>query len=270
VTADLQVLGGPPRRARRRRRAAALVALALGVAGLAVSAAGIAVQLLPRQFTVAQQHQIEAWEVAGRWQELTAAQIFPATVSYSLSAGVLGDTEPLSLDAVRVGIAPQSGCAQAVTTAAAAAVLRRSGCRAVLRATYVDATRSYVLTIGVAVLPDVSAARDASRGLSPARLEAHRSGRADQLAPGVLVVRFRGAAAQRYDYSRQIAATFNAGPYLVMYAAGYADGRPRVQVSEDPYSDAEMTSLAVGVAQSVASRLTAPPPVPHCPGAPAC
>ncbi len=263
------MLGGPPRRARRRRRAGALVALALGVAGLAVAATGIAVQVLPRQFTPGQQRQIEAWEIASRWQQLTAAQIFPATVTYSLSAAVLQDTEPLSLDAVRVGIAPQSDCAQGVTTAAAA-VLRRSGCKAVLRATYVDATRSYVLTVGVAVLPTAAAALAASLGLSRASRAARESGRAGPLAPGVLVVRFRGGAAGLYDYSRQIAASFSAGPYLVMYAAGYADSRPRVQVSEDPYSDAEMTSLAVGVAQSVARRLTAPPPVPHCPGFPGC
>ena len=260
--------GGPPRRARRRRRAAALVALALGVAGLGVSASGIAGQVLPRQFTPAQQHQIESWEIASRWQQLAAGQIFPATVTYSLSAAVLQGA-PLSLDAVRVGIAPQSGCAQGVTTKAAAAVLRRSGCRAVLRATYVDATRSYVLTIGVAVLPTASAAASAGLGLSP-QLAARESGRAGQLSPGVLVVRFRGPAAGRYDYSRQIAANFSAGPYLVMYAAGYSDSRPQVQLSGNPYSDAEMTSLAVGVAQSVAHRLTAAPPVPHCPGAPEC
>jgi hypothetical protein len=270
VTADLAVLGGPPRRGRRRRRAATLVLLVLGVAGLAVSAVGIAIQVLPRQFTAVQRDQIEAWEVASRWQQLTAGQIFPATVTYSLSAETLQDTVPLSLDAVRVGIAPQSDCARAVTTAAAAAVLRRSGCKAVLRATYVDATKSYVLTIGVAVLPTVSAARDASQGLSQTRLAAHRSGRADQLAPGVLVVRFHGATSVLYDYSRQIAANIPAGPYLVMYAAGYADSRPQVQVSQDPYSDAEMTSLAEGVAKSIASRLDAPPPVPRCPGAPEC
>jgi hypothetical protein len=268
--ADPQVLGIPPRRARRRRRAAALVALALGVAGLGVSASGIAVQVLPRQFTLEQQHQIEAWEIASRWQQLTAGQIFPATVPYSLSTAVLDGTGPLSLDAVRVGIAPQTGCAGGVTSKAAAAVLRRSGCRAVLRATYVDATRTYVLTIGVAVLPTVSAAEDASLGLAQTRLTARESARAGRLPPGVLVVRFRGLAAGRYDYTRQIAANFSAGPYLVMYAAGYTDGRPQVQVSKDPYSDAEMTSLAVGVAQSVARTLTAAPPVPHCPGAPEC
>jgi hypothetical protein len=267
--ADPQVLGGPPRRPRRGRRALVLLALALGVAGLGVSATGIAVQVLPRQFTLRQQHQIEAWEIASRWQQLTAGQIFPAAVTYPLSPNVLAGTGPLSLDAMRVGIAPQSDCAGGVTTGAAAAVLRRSGCRAVLRATYVDATRSYVMTIGVAVLPTASAARDASLGLAQARRTAHESARAVQLSPGVLVVRFRGLAGQ-YDYSRQIAADFSAGPYLVMYAAGYADSRPQVQVSQDPYADGEMTSLAVGVAQSIARRLTAAPPVPHCPGAPEC
>ncbi|HTX25969.1 MAG TPA: hypothetical protein VME19_02990 [Streptosporangiaceae bacterium] len=270
MTADLQVLGGPPRRARRRRRAAALIALTLGVAGLGASATGLAVQVLPRQFTPAQQHQIEAWEIASRWQQLTAAQIFPPTVSYTLSAAVLEDAVPLSLDAVRIAIAPQSTCAQGVTSKAAAAVLSRSGCRAVLRATYVDATSSYVMTIGVAVLPSASAARDAGLGLSQAKLTARRSRRTSQLVPGVEVVRFRGSAAGRYDYNRQIAANFSAGPYLVMYAAGYADSRPQVPVAEDSYSEDEMTSLAVGVAQSVAHTLAAAPPVPHCPGAPQC
>jgi hypothetical protein len=55
-----------------------------------------------------------------------------------------------------------------------------------------------------------------------------------------------------------------------MYAAGYADSRPQVQVSADPYSDAEMTSLATGVAQTIARRLDAQPPVPRCPGALEC
>jgi hypothetical protein len=270
VTADLAVLGGPPQRPRGRRRAATLAVLVLGVAGLAVSAVGIAVQVLPRQFTATQQRQIESWEIASRWQELTAAQIFPATITYSLPAATLQDAVPLSLDAVRVGIAPQATCAQGVTSAAAAAVLRRSGCKAVLRATYVDATKSYILTIGVAVLPTAAAALDASQGLSQTRLASHENAHAALLAPGVLVVRFRGGTSALYDYSRQIAANFNVGPYLVMYAAGYADSRPQVKVSGDPYADAEMTSLATGVAQTIARRLDAPPAVPHCPGALEC
>jgi hypothetical protein len=270
VTADPQANDDQPRRGAWGRRAAALIALALGLAGFAISATGLAIQLLPRQFTVAQQQQIQNWEVAGRWQQLTAGQIFPASVPYQLSAGLLQDATSLNLDARRIGIARQSGCGAGVTTSAAAAVLRREGCRAVLRATYVDATWSYVTTVGVAVLPSDAAATQASQSLSPLRLAAARSAGAGRLAAGILVVRYHGTAAAMYDYSRQISASFAKGPYLVMYAAGYADSRPQVPVASDRYSYEEMKSLAEAVALSVADTLAAQPASPHCPGTPGC
>jgi hypothetical protein len=270
VTADPRSRAAARRRG-RGRRAAALTAAVLGVGGLALSAAGMAVQLLPRHFTAAQQRQIMAWEVANRWRTLTAGQIFPRAVGYQLSAEVLEDSAPLTLRALRVAIAPQSGCAAGVSGAAAAAALRRAGCEAVLRATYVDATTSYVMTVGVAVLPTAAAAAAADAGLAAPRLAAaHASGGAARLAPGVGVVRFGGAAAALYDYTRQLSASFSRGPYIIMYAAGYAGSRPRVQVSADRYSDEEMTSMARGVAQSVAGRLAAEPAPPRCPGAPGC
>jgi hypothetical protein len=232
---------------------------------------GVMIQLLPRHFTAAQQRQIMAWEVIGRWQELSAGQIFPASVGYQLSARVIEDSEPLSLRALRVAIAPQSGCAAGVTNAAAAEVLRRSGCQAVLRATYIDATRSYVMTVGVAVLPTHAAAVTADAGLARPQLAAAReAGGAGGLAVGVLVVRFGGPTAELYDYPRQISASFARGPYVIMYAAGYADRRPRVPVALDGYSHAEMTSMALGVARSVAATLAAQPAPPHCPGTPGC
>jgi len=261
--------GGSPGRG---RRAAAIIALILGLIGFAVSMTGLAIQLLPRQFTAVQQRQIEAWEVMRRWQTMPAGQIFPASVSYQLSAYDLQDAMPLDLDALRVSIAPQqSDCAKAVTSAAAGAVLRKDGCEAVLRATYVDATRSYVMTVGVAVLPTEAAAASAGSSLSQARLAAARDAvGVARLPAGVLVVRFRGAAARLYDYNRQISASFTAGPYVVMYAAGYSDSRPRVPVTQDAYSDDEMTSMAQGVAHAVANTLAASPAPPHCPGTPGC
>jgi hypothetical protein len=270
VTADPQASGDRPRRGARGRRAAALIAVALGLAGFVISATGMATQLLPRQFSPAQQLQIENWEIAGRWQQLTAGQIFPASVGYQLSAAVLQDAAPLNLKALRVAIAPQSGCGAGVTTSAAAAVLRHDGCQAVLRATYVDPTLSYVMTVGVAVLPSDAAAAQVGQRLSQPRLTAAHNTQTGRLAAGILVVRYRGTAAAMYDYSRQISASFADGPYLVMYAAGYADSRPRVPVASDRYSYAEMTSLADGVAQSVADTLAAQPARPHCPGAPGC
>lgn len=270
MTADPQARGEPPRRGVRGRRLAATFALLLGLAGLGVSLTEVTIQLLPRQFSAAQQRQIETWEIASRWRVLAAGRIFPASVTYQLSAKVLQEAMPLTLDALRVGIAPQSGCTAGVTTAAAA-VLRQGGCEAVLRATYVDATRSYITTVGVAVFPSAAAAESAEAGLNQTRLAvAHDAAGASRPAAGVLVVRFRGTAAALYDYSRQISRSFADGPYLVMYAAGYSDNRPPVRVSEDSYSDAEMTSLAQGVAQSVANMLAAPPAPPHCPGGPGC
>jgi len=253
----------------------ALIALALGLAGFVISATGMATQLLPRRFSAVQQQQIKNWEIAGRWQQLPAGQIFPASVGYQLPAAALQDASPLNLTARRVAIAPQSGCGTGVTTSAAAALLRRDGCLAILRATYVDATRSYVMTVGVAVLPSPAAAAKARQGLSQARLTtadqpAPDQPAADRLAAGILVIRYHGTAAAMYDYSRQLSASFADGPYVVMYAAGYADSRPRVRVTSDQYAYAEMTSLAKGVAQSVADTLAAPPASPHCPGTPGC
>jgi hypothetical protein len=256
----------------RGRRLAAAIALILGVAGLAVSLTGVAVQLLPRHFTVEQQRQIQAWEVMRRWQLLPAGQIFPASVSYQLSAKTLQDQDPLPLNAFRVSIAPpESDCAKAVTSAAAGAVLRKNGCQAVLRATYVDATRSFVMTVGVAVLPDAASALSAHGKLATLRLAAARQASGASLLPaGVLVLRYGGIGGRAYDYNRQISASFTAGPYVVMYAAGYSDGRPRVPVSRDEYSEGEMTNMAAGVAHKVAHTLAATPPPPRCPGAPGC
>jgi hypothetical protein len=271
VTADPQASGERPRHEPRGRRAAALIALALGVAGFVISATGMATQLLPRKFTVSQQQQIVNWEVSSRWQLLSAGKIFPASVPYELTATVLQDATPLSLNALRIGIAPQSGCSSGVvTTSAAATVLRRDGCKAVLRATYVDATWSYVVTVGVVVLPSDAAATKAARSLSQTRLTAADAAATPRLPAGIAVVRYRGTAGAVYDYSRQLSASRAYGPYLVMYAAGYADRRPREPVASDHYSFEEMTSLAQGVAQSVADTLASPPASPHCPGAPGC
>jgi hypothetical protein len=271
VTADPGAGAEPPRRAARGRRAAALTALALGVAGFVISAVGVAAQILPREFTAGQQQQIKSWEIASRWQELTAGRIFPATVSYQLSAQVLEDTTPLNLNAMRVGIAPQSGCTTNVTTtAAAAAVLRQNGCKAILRATYTDSTRSYVMTVGVAVLPSGAAAAKASQSLTQPHLTSAGDANTEALAAGILAVRYRGSDASRYNYNRQLSGSIPDGPYLIMYSAGYADSRPRVPLTEDQYSDQEMNSLASGVAWSVADTLGAAPASPHCPGTPGC
>ncbi len=242
------------------RLALTLTALVLGTAGLAASAAGVSAQLLPRKFTAAQQQQIMAWETARRWRTMPAGQIFPATITYQLPGYALGASAQLSLTARLVGIARQATC-QAASDPAAAAVLSAGRCAAVLRATYADQTYSMLVTVGVAVMPGNAAARSAAGQLSAGR----------QLHPGVKAVPFRDTLAGAFgDRQRQLSWAISAGPYLIMSTVGYADGRPREQVSSDPYASQEMISLASGVATAVGGPLGAPPPPPRCPGAPGC
>lgn len=242
------------------RRGLTLVALVLGTLGLAASAAGVSAQLLPRKFTVAQQRAIMAWETAGRWRTMSAGQIFPATVAYQLAGDAFESGTQLSLTAHLVGIARQATC-QAASDPAAAAVLSADRCAAVLRATYADQTDSMLVTVGVAVMP----------GNATAKAVAGRLSAGQQPHPGIRTVPFRDTLARAFgDPQRQLSWATSAGPYVIMSTAGYADGRPREQVSSDPYASREMTSFANGVARAVGGRLNAPPKAPRCPGAPGC
>jgi hypothetical protein len=255
----------PARQEGRRRRGVGTTAFAaaiFGGIGLVVSLAGLAIQLLPRHFSAAQQRQIMAWEISKRWRALPAGEIFAPSVRYQLPASTVADLTGVNLQAARVGIAPQSSCA-AGTDPAAAGVLDARGCQALLRATYTDESATYVLTVGVAVLPSAAQASAAQAAIA--------AGGSGYLDPGVHAVPFAGTPAGSFgDAQRQMSRSFSAGPYVVMYTAGYADGRPRVSIGEDGYAASEMTSAARGVAEAVAGTLASPPPVPACPGAPGC
>jgi hypothetical protein len=258
---------GTVRSSRRRRpgagQTAALIAAILGGIGLVVAVAGLAIQMLPRHFSASQQRQIMAWEVSKRWRTLPAGAIFPASVRYQLPASALNDFTGVTLDAARVGIARQAACASAADPAAAA-ILGRDGCQALLRATYTDESATYVVTVGVAVLPTAARASAAQTSLAAADQNAYPG-------PGVRAVAFRGTPSGRFgNAQRQLSRSFTAGPYVIMYTAGYTDGRPRVSISNDTYAQDEMTSAARGAAEAVAGTVAAPPPVPHCPGTPGC
>ena len=247
---------------RRRTRRLAIVALVLGGLGLAGFGIGAVVQVAPRKFTTAQQQQITDWEFGKRWRDLPAGAIFPASVSYPPSAA-LDDDPTLTLSARRVGVARQASCA-AATDPAASAVLDRDGCSAILRATYIDATDSYVLTVGAAVLPGAANAATAARAIS-------RAGGAGGLGPAVHAVPFTGTPAAGFtDSRRQLSGVLSSGAYVVLYTVGYADSRPRQQVTADSYADGEMTSAGAGVAREVLSVLAAPVPPPSCPGTSGC
>jgi len=251
-----------PPRSRGRGYRIGVTALAIGVAGLAVSLFGVATQVMPRHFSAAQQRQITDWEYGKRWRVLPASQIFPALVKYTPPVA-LGDDQSLTLAAHRLGIARQSTC-KAATDAAAAAVLDRYGCTALLRATYTDETDSYVVTVGAAVMPGSAQATAAAHALAGA-------GGTSGTAPGVHAVAFNNTPAAWFtDQRRQLSGSMAAGDYVILYTVGYADSRPHEPVSGDAYADAEMTNAGQGVAHAVLSVLGAPVAPAHCPGTPGC
>jgi hypothetical protein len=239
----------------------AAAALVLGLIGLVASLIGVVTELMPRTFTAGQQRQITDWEYGRTWRALQVGQIFPSSIAYQAPAAL--DDSSLTLTAHRIGIARQSTC-RAVTDAAAAAVLARNGCSAMLRATYADGTDSYVVTVGVAVLPSTAQADAAYAELSKAPP-------VGGIVPGVHAVGFKGTATAGFtDQRRQLTGSAPAGIYVALYAVGYADSRPREPVSSDKYTYREMTSVGRGVAQAVLAQVGAALPSPHCPGTPGC
>jgi len=253
-------VGRPAARRRKpasERKGLAIAGVVLGVAALAASLVGVIGQVRPRQLSAAEQQKIMAWEVASRWRTWSAGKIFPASARYPLTWTLFETNSGLTMPAHRAGIARQSTCAAGLDPGLAR-VLDRDGCEAVLRATYADSTGSFVATVGVVIM----------HGKAPAVSSLPAS---HKLAPGVRAVPFRGTLAARFgNRQRQMTGASVRGPYLILYAAGYADGRQRDRVSSNPYANSEMKDLAVGLASDIGRPLGAPPPVPHCPGAPGC
>ncbi len=183
--------------------------MAVACLAVAVVAGMTAHQLATRPPTPAERAAAAATAVADRWRTLTAGQIFPAALSYSTS---LLTSESANL----VGIGSQTACASAVDPTFAA-LATRDQCRAGIRATYLDQLQGILYTIGVLAFPTVRQAAAFSAGLS-----ADHSG---VFALSALAV--PGTASSLFSaQAREAATTRQAGPFVILTVAGYADGQP--------------------------------------------
>jgi hypothetical protein len=204
---------GIPRPARAARHRGLVITLAAfgGVCCLvaAVLAGGAAIAQQTRRPTAAERAAAAATAVARRWRTWPAGRIFPATLGYTTK--LLNDDT-----ARRVGISPDDQCAAALDPAVAGPA-RRDGCRAGLRASYVDELQGVVYTTGVLAFPSPGKARAFDRGLRTARPR----------AAALRALAFPGTAAARFaDDARETAIARQDGPYVLLTVAGYADGRP--------------------------------------------
>ena len=221
--------------ARRRRWVRSLVLLILTALGLAGIAGGgrLGYREMTRAATRAEITAAGQAELASRWERLTAGQMFPAHVGYTGLEGV-------KTAARLVGIAPRASC-RAALDPPAAAVLGRQGCITVLRAAYTDSSGTFVLTAGVAVMRGAAAAARAVTSLT-----------AQQAHGGVKPARFGGTVAdQPGGTAGDWSGGFHAGPYIILFTGGYADGQPAGVTAANP----ALVDLAYGVARPLASLL---------------
>ena len=217
----------------------ALIALAaLCCLAVAVLAGRAAVAGQTRPPTPAERAAAAAAAVAERWRSWPAGRVFPA---------VLGYTTTLSSRATahRVGISPDYRCAAALD-AALDRPARQEGCRAGIRASYVDELDGVIYTTGVIAFPDGARAAAFTRRLPSARPPAAAL-RALAL-PGTASARFTAAA-------RQTATARLDGPYVLLTVAGYADGRPAAATGE---YDAPAFSAARQLAREILTPLNRP------------
>jgi hypothetical protein len=227
----------------RRRRPARGIALAvllvLGLAGVGGGGAALAHELT-RGPTKAEMAAAVQQEVASRWQRLAAGQIFPATISYSTA-----DFD-VTMTARRVGIAPATTCAAALDPSVSA-LLRRFGCVTVLRATYVDQSGTLAATAAVAVMTSAAAASGAG-GIGDTSPPGLVGGVRTFSLPGTVADLFGDP--QRRAFSGVDASQ---GQYVLLWAAGYTDGR----VSGSATATPGLVDLGNGVLVGVQAAFTA-------------
>lgn len=227
----------PPssRRGTRRIVAAGGALLGLAVAG---AAAVHVIGELTRPPTRVERDRAVIHEVARRWQAWPTGKIFPATLPYTLE---IGGAEK----AHRVGIDPARPACDPAVEARLAGTLHRYGCRAALRATYLDQLQGLAITVGVVAFPD-------ERSAVLAKMKLPKTPGLRTLAlPGSVVARFT-------DSARQNSVARQAGPYIVFATVGYADGRPAAKARA---KQTDLNTVAPQLAEAVLTPLAAREPV---------
>ncbi|MEV7011861.1 hypothetical protein [Streptosporangium sp. NPDC051022] len=222
------------------------VILAMAASDVLTGAVGLFRETRARPLTAAEQDRYIRDDIARRWHTWSADVIFPTELQY---VG-LGRTQQY---ARRIGIAPETSCRSGLDTPVGS-VLTQYGCRTLLRATYVDQTSTFVITVGIAVLDD-----EEKRASATAQLAAD-----DRV--GVRPVAFPGTAAALFGAAqRQRNAWVAVGPYVVFSTAGYADGRTREAIPPEEILHSELWPTAQAITGRIARALgDEPSAVPQC------
>ncbi|MGP3973637.1 hypothetical protein ACTWQF_06255 [Streptomyces sp. 8N114] len=156
------------------------------------------------------------------WRNERVDTLFPKTLGPKTNSQS-GADDPKIAEWHRLGISEKTDCAGALTGALAAEAEKR-GCKAVLRATYIDPTGNLVATVALIVLPDVE---DPADGMTTF-FDAEKDKRTASHGVKALPVPDTAAAGWK-DANRNgsdgVQVTDLNLPYAVAVSAGSADGR---------------------------------------------
>ncbi|WP_268239920.1 hypothetical protein [Streptomyces fuscichromogenes] len=176
---------------------------------------------------------------AGLWHDVPVDELFPRTVQ-GTGAGPGGADRSWT----RIAVAPATGC-----TGAFDPLLRKAlapvGCQRLIRATYTDATQSYVTTVGLLF----TKADPAGMTALAKRFTAERLDRRTDLLP--LPYAAKDTAAERFGPHQRASWTISVltdAPVVAYAVSGWADGR--TVDTPQPAADAEVSGATTAAAQA--------------------
>lgn len=217
----------------RTAAAAACMVLGLGLIGGAVTGSWI----VDDDGDVAAASSFSS--AAGLWHNVPVDELFPPTVQ-GTGAGPGGADRTWT----RIAVAPATGCADAFDLLLRK-VLAPVGCQRLIRATYTDATQSYVTTVGLLF----TKADPAGMTALAKRFEDEHLDRRTDLMP--LPYAAKGTAAERFGRHQRASWTISVltdAPVVAYAVSGWADGR----TVDTPQSaaDAEASGATTAAAQA--------------------
>ncbi|MFD9462927.1 hypothetical protein [Streptomyces sp. NPDC060027] len=181
-----------------------------------------------------------AFAAAGElWHSVPVDRLFPPTVRGD-GAGPGGSDRAWT----RIAVAPDTGCKDAFDPLLRQA-LAPVGCLRLLRATYVDATRSHVTTVGLLFTKADAAAMTSLK----ARFRKEGLDRRTDLMPRPYAA--KGTAAEDFGKAQRASWTESVltdAPVVVYAVSGFADGR--AVATPQPAAEAMKTDSTAAVAQA--------------------
>ncbi|MFJ9541464.1 hypothetical protein ACIRPX_29955 [Streptomyces sp. NPDC101225] len=186
------------------------------------------------------------------WHSVPVDRLFPPTVQ-GTGAGPGGADRTWT----RVAVAPDSGCKNAFDPLLSKA-LAPLGCRRLLRATYTDATQSFVTTVGLVFTKADAASMDAFAR----RFRNEGLGTRTDLMPRPYAE--KGTAAARFGPEQRASWTVSVltdAPVVVYAVSGWADGRsvdtpvPAEQATQSGATSAPAQAGLGNEAQGLADRI---------------